>query len=183
MCDLTRRLLNGRHDVIAGGLSKVSTRGVLRIGGRSFVCALGQGGRRARKREGDGGTPIGAWRARLVFYRADRGLRPLTRLPVRPIQPRDGWCDDPADRNYNRFIRHPYTASAERLWRDDALYDIVVVLNYNERPRRRGLGSAIFMHVARPDFAPTQGCIALQPRDLRLALGWLRPGARVRVVA
>ena len=83
------------------------------------------------------------------------------RLPARAIRPDDGWCDASADRNYNRPVRHPYSASAERLWRSDGLYDLVVVLAYNERPRVRGRGSAIFMHVARPGYAPTEGCIAL----------------------
>ena len=88
---------------------------------------------------------------------------------MRAIRPRDGWCDAPADRNYNRPVRHPYPASAERLWRADGLYDVVVVLGYNDRPRVRGRGSAIFMHVARPGYAPTEGCIALaRPHLLRV---------------
>jgi L,D-peptidoglycan transpeptidase YkuD (ErfK/YbiS/YcfS/YnhG family) len=172
-----------RTGIIVTGLSGSATRAILRGGGRSFICALGHAGRKARKREGDGATPVGTWVARQVFYRPDRVLRPQTRLPVRPLGRRDGWCDDAADRNYNRPVRHPYPASAEHLWRQDHLYDIVVVLGYNERPRRRGRGSAIFMHVAAPDFKPTQGCIALRERDLRLLLQKLGRDARVRVLA
>lgn len=181
MCDLTCQSLSGGPLAVAGGLSKRSLRGVLRIGTRTFPCALGRGGRRMRKREGDGATPVGTWQPTRVFYRADRGLPPLTRLPVRPIRRCDGWCDDPSDRNYNRPVRHPYPASAEQMWREDALYDIVVVLSYNERPRSRGRGSAIFMHLANPRFGPTQGCIALRPRDLKLVLACLRPGSRITV--
>ena len=122
-----------------------------------------------RKREGDGATPVGVWRMREVLYRPDRVQRPRTQLPVKAIRPRDGWCDASTDRNYNRPVSHPYPASAERLWREDGLYDVVVVLDYNDCPRVRGHGSAIFLHVAKPGFAPTEGCIAFtRPHLLRL---------------
>jgi L,D-peptidoglycan transpeptidase YkuD (ErfK/YbiS/YcfS/YnhG family) len=108
--------------------------------------------------------------------------RPRARLPLRPIRPNDGWCDDPADRNYNRPVRHPYPASAERLWRQDHLYDVVVLLTHNVRPRVRGRGSAVFMHVARPGYAPTEGCIALRRGHLLALVQWLGPGAGLRVL-
>ena len=151
------------------GLSAASPRGIVKLGGLTFACALGRSGRKARKREGDGATPIGLWRLVRVLYRADRVRRPATRLPVRRLSPHDGWCDAPADRNYNRPVRHPYPASAEWLWREDGLYDLIVVLSHNARPRVRGGGSAVFMHVARPGYAPTEGCIALR-RDHLLRL-------------
>jgi L,D-peptidoglycan transpeptidase YkuD (ErfK/YbiS/YcfS/YnhG family) len=116
-----------------------------------------------------------------VLYRSDRVRRPLTALPVRAIDKRDGWCDAAGDRNYNRPVRHPYAASAERLWRRDGLYDIIVVLAYNSRPRIKGRGSAIFLHVARPGYAPTEGCVALaRPHLLRL-IERAGPGAGVVV--
>lgn len=150
-------------------LSARSTRGVVALGGMRFACALGRAGLAARKREGDGATPAGRWDLRMVLYRADRVRRPQTRLPAKPIGTMDGWCDERVDRNYNRPVRHPCRASAERLWRDDALYDLLVVLGYNMRPRIKGRGSAIFMHLARPGYAPTEGCIALaSPHLLRL---------------
>jgi L,D-peptidoglycan transpeptidase YkuD (ErfK/YbiS/YcfS/YnhG family) len=148
------------------GLSAAATRGVVRLGGLAFPCALGRSGRSVRKREGDGATPVGRWRLLGVLYRSDRGRCPSTRLPVRPSAPDDGWCDAPGDRNYNRPVRHPYPASAERLWREDGLYDIVVVLSHNVRPRVRGAGSAVFMHLARPGYRPTEGCIALKREHL-----------------
>jgi L,D-peptidoglycan transpeptidase YkuD (ErfK/YbiS/YcfS/YnhG family) len=138
-----------------------ATRGWLKLGNLTFPCAFGRAGIQVRKREGDGTTPVGAWRLRCVLYRADRVLRPRTVLPTRPLRLEDGWCDAPDDRNYNRLVRHPYPASAERLWRADGLYDVLVVLDYNASPRVRGKGSAIFMHVARSSYAPTEGCIAL----------------------
>lgn len=161
--------------------SLADTRGRVALGSLRLPCTLGRGGRRALKREGDGATPIGAWPVREVFYRPDRVARPRTTLPVTPLRPDDGWCDDPLDRNYNRRIRLPYQASHERLWRDDRLYDLIVVLGYNDWPRVRGRGSAIFMHLAAPSFAPTEGCIALDEADLRTILAAARPAAGVLV--
>jgi len=143
-------------------------------------AALGRGGIRALKREGDGATPRGRFTVRQVLYRADRGSRPRTRLPVRAIRDHDGWCDDPADRNYNRLIRLP-SRSAEGLKRADPLYDLVLVLGYNDRPRVRGRGSAIFVHLARPGFTPTEGCIALSRRDLITLLARLSPRSAIVV--
>ncbi len=163
--------------VLSTGPSR--TRGVIELGPMRMPCALGRAGIRQRKREGDGGTPAGQWRLITVFYRPDRRIRPSTGLPVRPIGANDGWCDAPGDRNYNRAVRLPYPASHEKISREDSLYDIVVVLDYNIRPRRRGAGSAIFMHVARPGYMPTEGCIALKAEHLARLLTRLRRGSRV----
>jgi L,D-peptidoglycan transpeptidase YkuD (ErfK/YbiS/YcfS/YnhG family) len=167
--------------VLVLGRSAARPRGIVKLGGLTFACALGRSGRRTRKREGDGATPVGCWRVLGVLYRADRVRRPTTRLPVRRIFPRDGWCDAPADRNYNRPVRHPYPASAERLWRADGLYDLVVVLSHNVRPRARGAGSAVFVHVAHPGCRPTEGCIALRRDHLARLLALLGVGARIWV--
>jgi L,D-peptidoglycan transpeptidase YkuD (ErfK/YbiS/YcfS/YnhG family) len=162
-------------------LSPAATRGVVRLGVLNLPCALGRSGRRARKREGDGATPVGCWRMLGVLYRPDRLRRPSTALPVKAIGRTDGWCDAPADRNYNRLVRYPYAASAEPLWRADGLYDIVVVLSHNTSPRVRGGGSAIFMHVAKPGYQPTEGCIALRREHLLRILTRAVAGARIRV--
>ncbi|MCR9219442.1 MAG: L,D-transpeptidase family protein [Alphaproteobacteria bacterium] len=134
--------------------------------GRRLRCALGRGGIARAKREGDGVTPAGAWPMRRVLYRADRLSRPETALPTAPIAEDDGWCDDPADAAYNRPIKRPYAASHEAMWREDGLYDVVVVLGHNDDPPAPGAGSAIFLHVARPDYGPTEGCVALALPDL-----------------
>jgi len=134
--------------------------------GRPFRCVLGKGGVRAEKREGDGATPIGRWRLRALLYRPDRLAPPKTGLIARALAPDDGWCDDPADPNYNRQVKTPFAASHERLWRDDHVYDVIVVLGHNDAPPVAGMGSAIFMHVARPDGAPTEGCVTLALEDL-----------------
>ena len=144
-------------------------------------AALGRTGIRALKREGDGGTPLGRFPVRQVLYRADRTMRPRTRLPVRTIRSDDGWCEDPADRNYNRLVTLSQQSRADRLTRSDHLYDLILVLGYNDRPRVRGKGSAIFVHLARPDYAPTAGCIALSRHDLMMLLAELRPGSSITV--
>ncbi|MEZ5908498.1 MAG: L,D-transpeptidase family protein [Hyphomicrobiaceae bacterium] len=154
---------------------------MIALGPLRFPCALGRSGRGLMKREGDGLTPIGAWAVRAVYYRADRIARPRGGVRTVRLAPEDGWCDAPDDRNYNRRVRHPYPASAERLWRDDGLYDVIVVLGFNDRPRRRGRGSAIFMHVARPGFRPTAGCVALRLPDLLRLIERLGTHGIVRV--
>jgi L,D-peptidoglycan transpeptidase YkuD (ErfK/YbiS/YcfS/YnhG family) len=134
-------------------------------------CALGRGGVRRDKREGDGATPVGSWTMRRLLYRADRLARPETSLPVSVIARQDGWCDAPLDLNYNRPVTLPYPASAESLWREDGVYDLIVPLGYNDADIVSSAGSAIFLHLARPDFSPTEGCVALATADL---LGLLR---------
>jgi L,D-peptidoglycan transpeptidase YkuD (ErfK/YbiS/YcfS/YnhG family) len=147
-------------------LSDASAAGEMRFGNMVFPAAIGKGGVRAMKREGDGASPRGIWPVGRAFYRADRLRRPRAAVPLEPLRPQSGWCDAPSDRNYNRRVRLPYRASAEKLWRDDGLYDLILVLDYNLTSRSRGRGSAIFVHFARPDFAPTAGCIALRREHL-----------------
>jgi L,D-peptidoglycan transpeptidase YkuD (ErfK/YbiS/YcfS/YnhG family) len=133
-------------------------------------CAIGRGGIRQDKREGDRSTPGGAFRLLGGFFRQDRVLRKAWISPMRPVRPSDGWCDDPESALYNRRVVLPCRASHEKLWRADRLYDLVIILDYNIHPRRKNRGSAIFLHCARPDFAPTGGCIALRLDDLRRLL-------------
>jgi L,D-peptidoglycan transpeptidase YkuD (ErfK/YbiS/YcfS/YnhG family) len=153
--------------------------------GERFPCAIGRGGlvAAADKREGDGATPLGCWPLRGVLLRPGRvAVRDLL-LPWRWLRPDDGWCDACADPAYNRPVSHPYPASAERLWRDDARYDIIVVLGYNDAPPVPGLGSAIFWHVASDDFRPTEGCVAQARPGLQALLPRLRPGMALEIVA
>jgi L,D-peptidoglycan transpeptidase YkuD (ErfK/YbiS/YcfS/YnhG family) len=145
-------------------------------------AALGRAGIRALKREGDGGTPLGRFSIRQVLYRADRVLRPRTKLSLHAIRATDGWCEDPGDRNYNRLVKLSPRSNADRLTRADHVYDLVLVLGFNDRPRVRGKGSAIFVHLARPGFTPTAGCIALTRRDLLAVLAEARPGSAIWVL-
>ena len=156
-------------------------RGTLIAGGLTAPCALGRNGIRRRKREGDGVTPTGCFGLVAVLYRPDRQRRPQTALPTAPLRRDSGWCDDPADRRYNRPVRLPYPGRHERLWRDDHLYDLLVVLDHNLRRPRAGAGSAIFLHLASPDFAPTAGCVAVGETVMRRILTRSGPGTIIDI--
>jgi L,D-peptidoglycan transpeptidase YkuD (ErfK/YbiS/YcfS/YnhG family) len=146
-------------------------------------CCLGRSGviSAKNKREGDGASPIGVWPIRRVLVRPDRIPDLQTRLDVAPLDPSDGWCDAPQDPAYNRPVRLPYPASAENLWRDDEVYDLIVILGHNDDPPVPGMGSAIFLHLARPDGAPTEGCVALARPDLLRVLAEASPGAAIEI--
>ena len=148
----------------------VGADGIVRMGAGQFRASLGSGGIRADKVEGDGATPAGLLPLRRVLYRADRVARPRCAVPVLPLAPHDGWCDDPGDGRYNCPVKLPYEGRHEELWRSDGLYDVVGVLGWNDAPAVSGRGSAIFLHVASPDGAPTAGCVALPLPDLLLLL-------------
>jgi L,D-peptidoglycan transpeptidase YkuD (ErfK/YbiS/YcfS/YnhG family) len=162
---------------------RATSLGRLTGAGLDAPCALGPAGVVAarHKREGDGATPAGLWPLRRVLYRPDRLPAPVTDLPVQPIEPQSGWCDAPADAAYNRPVTLPYPASAERLWREDGLYDLIIVLGYNDDPVAPGAGSAIFWHLARPDYAPTQGCIAIARAHMLAALAAAGPGDTLEI--
>jgi L,D-peptidoglycan transpeptidase YkuD (ErfK/YbiS/YcfS/YnhG family) len=149
--------------------------------GRVWRCAIGPGGVTSDKREGDGATPTGCFPLRRVVYRPDRLARPETRLPVAALTPEDGWCDAPDDPSYNRPVRLPYPAGHERLWRNDGIYDVIVILGHNDDPPVPGKGSAIFLHVAKDDYGPTAGCVALALPDLLTVLRAATPNSRVCV--
>ena len=176
-----------KADVIDVRAPAAATNGVLRFKTTTIPCALGRSGIVSHKHEGDGGTPAGEFSLRAILYRPDRIARPETGgLPLRSIENSDGWCDDPRDPAYNHLVRLPYPASAEKMWRDDHLYDLLAVVGYNDAPTVPGLGSAIFMHVAKVgaaplSYAPTQGCIAMRIEDLRVVLAMSTPATRVRV--
>lgn len=146
-------------------------------------CALGRAGiiDAADKREGDGKTPRGTFPFRRVFFRADKMSASTCALPVTPINKDLGWCDDPAHRNYNQLVQLPFAASHEKLWRDDSLYDVVLEIGHNDAPPVPGMGSAIFIHVAKEGFLPTEGCVALEKQGLLTLLSILRPGDQLQI--
>lgn len=151
----------------------VPTQGLLQAGPAVFPCALGRGGISANKREGDGATPLGAMRLLSGYFRRDHVQAGRTCLPMRVIRAELGWCEVPDDRNYNRPVRMPYAASHETMRRGDDLYDFCIVLDWNIAPRRRGRGSAIFFHLARLGFTPTQGCVAVTRQVMQRLLPYL----------
>jgi L,D-peptidoglycan transpeptidase YkuD (ErfK/YbiS/YcfS/YnhG family) len=149
--------------------------------GGAAPAACGRGGVRAAKREGDGASPAGIFPLMQCFYRPDRLQPPRCGLPLTALRPSDGWVDDPADPQYNRRVSLPYPAHHEEMWRADGLYDLVVLIGYNTDPPLPGSGSAIFLHVARPDFAPTEGCIAVAHDVLAGLLPSLGPGSTITI--
>jgi len=149
--------------------------------GSSAAAAVGRAGVKADKHEGDGATPAGTYPLVSILYRPDRVAPPRSQLPARALAPNDGWVDEPTDANYNRPVSLPYPASAEQMWRDDELYDALAVIGYNMDPVVPGAGSAIFLHIATPDFAPTAGCIAVQKQVLLRLLPLLGPGSKITI--
>jgi len=156
-------------------------RGWLMAGPLALPVALGRAGIKANKREGDGATPLGRFRLRRLWWRADRAARPRTLLPAQRITPSDAWCEDPQDRRYNQPVRLAPGAPGDHLWRKDRLYDLVIELDYNTRPRIAGRGSAVFVHLARPGMAPTAGCVALTPDALRRLVEALGPRTEIEI--
>lgn len=150
--------------------AQINSSAMLRFQHLTMRASLGAAGITAHKQEGDHATPAGRLALLRVLYRADRIARPRAAVPVEPLSPEDGWCDDPASPAYNQQIRLPHDSRHEVLWRRDGMYDLIGVLAWNVAPVRPGQGSAIFLHVARPGYAPTEGCIALAMEDLRLLL-------------
>jgi L,D-peptidoglycan transpeptidase YkuD (ErfK/YbiS/YcfS/YnhG family) len=172
-----------RITVTADPADSGKARGRLRFAGADRACALGRGGIRAGKREGDGATPAGRFALRRVLYRADRMPAPATALPARALAPADAWCDDPAHPAYNTEVRLPFEGRAERLWREDRLYDLVIVFGHNDDPVVAGAGSAVFLHVAGDDLAPTEGCVATDRATLAALLARAAPGDVIEIVA
>lgn len=168
---------------IVRGASGELHKAVLQAGSSEIPLSIGRAGIGLVKREGDGITPAGSFPLRRVLWRADRLARPATQLACDPIQPRDGWCDEPGDRFYNRQVSLPYPASAEGLWRPDGLYDLVLIIGHNDEPVVPGHGSAIFFHLRRPDAGPTAGCLAAGLSDLLWLLAQATATTRIEVQA
>lgn len=157
------------------------SRGIMILANRTIPVVLGRAGTQVNKREGDGATPAGRFHPRRVWWRADRGPRPRTRLPVSRIEPGLAWCEDPCDRRYNQPFRRSANEPGDRLWRDDRLYDLLIEIDHNTRPRVARRGSAVFLHVARPDRGPTAGCVAMGVGDLRRLLRSLSKTTEIKI--
>lgn len=174
-----RRISLGAIDVSARPGRRAQ--GLLRVGPLVMPAALGRGGIRADKREGDGGTPRGLFHPVRLWWRADRLARPPTLLPVRRIGRNEAWCEDPADRRYNRPVLMPPKGPGDRLRREDHLYDFIIEIDHNTKPRTAGLGSAVFIHIARPGLTPTAGCVAMPKPVLRRLLAQVGPRTRIDI--
>lgn len=157
------------------------TQGRLLAAGLDIPCAFGRSGLTARKKEGDGASPIGTWPLRQLYYRPDRPAPPSTLLPIRQIATDDGWCDAPDHKLYNQAVKLPFAASHEKLWRDDQLYDLMIPLGYNDDEIVPGRGSAIFFHLARKGYEPTEGCVAIAEHHMRQLLPLLSPSTVLEI--
>jgi len=151
------------------------------LGERRWRCVIGAGGVREDKVEGDGATPTGVYPLRHLYFRNDRLVLPKVRLPARPIGEHDGWCDDPRSPAYNRLVRIPNGWSHEKMWREDGLYDLLVVVGYNDDPPEGEWGSAIFLHIARDDMSPTHGCVAFARNDLLELVTLIGPETKLNI--
>jgi len=160
-----------------------SSLGWASLGERRWRCVVGAGGVREDKVEGDAATPVGEFPLRHIYFRNDRLVLPKVQLPARPIAKHDGWCDDPHSLAYNRLVRIPNSSSHEKMWREDGLYDLLVVVGYNDDPPEGEWGSAIFLHMARDDMSATRGCVAFARDDLLELVGLLGPKTRLRVLS
>ena len=158
-----------------------SSLGWATLGEKRWRCVVGAGGLREDKVEGDGATPVGEYPLRRLYFRNDRLVLPKVCLPARAIGEHDGWCDDPRSPAYNRLVRIPNEWSHEKMWREDGLYDLVVVVGYNDDPPEGEWGSAIFLHIARADMSPTRGCIAFARDDLLELVTLIGPETRLRI--
>lgn len=159
----------------------IVTGNTLEFADKKYMCAVGKNGFVANKKEGDLCTPIGTFPLRKVYYRADKLGSVATALPTQITQPDDGWCDAPNNQQYNKPVKLPFAASHEKMWRDDDLYDAVLVLGHNDSPPVAGAGSAIFMHVAKPNYEGTEGCIALKKDDLLELLAAIAPDTQIEL--
>jgi L,D-peptidoglycan transpeptidase YkuD (ErfK/YbiS/YcfS/YnhG family) len=158
-------------------ISSGRARGWLTAGDLRIPCALGPAGIVRRKREGDGATPAGRFKLLWAFYRPDRRRAPAGGVPQRVLRRNAGWCEDPRSASYNRPVRLPFVLACDSMWRDDDLYDLTFVLDYNFTKRKKGAGSAIFFHLARPGLTPTAGCVAIRAADMRRLAPRLAAGA------
>lgn len=171
-------------NIIVETKSPEATTGLLKIGAYVFDCTLGRAGvaHAEDKKEGDGKTPLGNFPLRQVLYRADRVAKPETGLKVEPLLPETGWCEDPTHPDYNKKVTLPHPAQNDRMTRDDHLYDYTVVVGYNDDPVVPGKGSAIFLHLARPAFTPTEGCVGLQADDMKAVLKLCDLTSRIEIL-
>lgn len=181
MATKAKRLQKSPSKIVVRPAPRLKSRALLQLGHLTFPAAIGRNGLTAIKREGDGKSPIATMRLLYGFCRGERIRAPNTSLAMYRIRKTMLWCDAPADPNYNRLVKAPFKPSHEEMQRQDDLYDVCLVLDWNITSRRRNLGSAIFMHMIRPGYEPTAGCVALHPKDMRRILPYLHKGRKIEV--
>ena len=159
----------------------INNSGLLKYNNFKFRCAIGKAGIREKKREGDNVTPSGTFKIVKIYYRSDRIKKISSKFRAIKITKNMGWCDDPNSKNYNQLINLPSRWDHEKLFKKNNIYDIILVLNYNMRPVVKNKGSAIFIHVAKKNYQPTRGCIALKKIDLLKLLSKIRKNVKIKI--
>jgi len=157
--------------------------GYLKYKNFRFRCALGKSGIKKKIKEGDNITPIGIFEITKIYYRPDKVKKIKTSIQKIKIKKNMGWCDDPKSNYYNQQINLPSKFSYERLYRKDHIYDLLAVINYNVNPVIKNNGSAIFIHIAKNNYKPTKGCIALRKADLIKLLQIIKKNAKIKISA
>ena len=141
--------------------------------------SLGKNGIGQKKKEGDLITPIGDYPLREVFYRTDRVKLPTLKIPSQSINIKHAWCNDSSFPEYNTLVNLPFKGTHEKMWRNDHLYNIVIVIGYNDQPVFPEKGSAIFIHLAHNNFNPTEGCIGIRESTMKKILNHIEPNSRI----
>ena len=159
----------------------INKSGQLKYKNLKFKCALGKAGIGKKKQEGDNVTPSGTFKIVKIYYRSDRIKKIYSKFKAIEIKKNMGWCDDPNSKYYNQLINLPSRYSHEKLFKVKNIYDIIVVLNYNMKPIIKNKGSAIFIHIAKKNYLPTQGCIALKKNDLLKLLSKIRKNIKIKI--
>ncbi len=144
-------------------------------------CAIGKRGIGKKRREGDLITPKGLFRIKKVYFRKDRVKSLKTKISIEPITKNMGWCDDPESNRYNQLIRYPFRFTSEKLYRNDNIYDIILVLDFNTKPVKKNKGSAIFLHVAKKNYKPTRGCVAIKKNELKKLLKFISLQTKIKI--
>ena len=144
-------------------------------------CAVGKRGITDKKLEGDNKTPSGIFRFISIFYRKDRISIAKSHLQKVVIKKNMGWCDDSNSKFYNNLIKFPFLCSAEKLWLTENIYDIIVIISYNINPTIKKKGSAIFLHIAKKNYTPTKGCVAISKKDMKLLIGKINYKTKFRI--
>ena len=160
----------------------INKSGYLKYKNLKFRCALGKAGIRIKKKEGDNITPKGTYKIIRIYCRKDRIRQVKSKIKIYKINKKIGWCDDPRSEKYNQLIKLPNKFKHEKFYRKDHLYDLIIVLNYNMRPVIRNKGSAIFIHLAKRNYYPTKGCIALSKNNLLMILNKINKNTKIKIL-
>ena len=144
-------------------------------------CALGKRGITEKKIEGDNKTPAGIFKFTSIFYRKDRIPKIRTKLKKILIEKNMGWCDDSSSKLYNKLIRFPYNFGAEKLWLKQNIYDVIIIINYNTKPVVKKKGSAIFLHIAKKNYTPTKGCVAISRNDMNVLISKISTKTKLKI--